>query len=182
MAYKNEYELKVKDKDGNIKLFEDDFSCGVTDFKMPSFETKDLDTNDFKDVDGDDTYYPEEGMVYKGGDFEVSLCYKGKQGSWLDIFFEIATFLKNAPLTINLPYAKDNSWNRCHLKSISDIDVFSMPVIGDVVEFKLTLHVDSLLNNGELFYTFVVDEDGNVVVDENGTKIVSDEGFDFIRQ
>ena len=180
MAYKNEYELKVKDKNGNIKSFEDDFSCGVTDFKIPSFETKDLDTNDFKDVDGDDTFYPEDGMVYKGGDFEVDLCYKGAESSWLDTFVEIATFLKSAPLTINLPYTKDKSWNRCHLKTISDVDIFTNPTIGDVVEFKLTFRVDSVLNNGKLFYTWIVDEDGNVVVDENGTKIESDEGFDFI--
>lgn len=167
------YDLLVVNPSGLRKSFVDDFSSGTTEVSMPSWETKELPSNEWKDVEGEDIYIPKNGLYLGGADFEVKMCYKGDAGSWSNKEIEIVTFLKGSFLGVYCAYASEG-WGACYFKEISDIDIFSNESIGDVVEYKLKFHLTKYERMYEDFYNYIVDEEGNLIIDNSGNKIVED--------
>lgn len=167
------YDLLVVNSTGVRKSFVDDFSSGVIESTMPTWSTKDLPSNDWKDVEGEDVYIPPKGLYFGGSDFEVKMCYKGEEGTWSDKEIEITDFLKSSFLGVYNSYASEG-WGACYLKEISDVDVYSDKSVGDVVEFKLKFHITKYERMVEDFYVYIVDDDGNLLIDDSGNKLIED--------
>lgn len=167
------YDLLVVNTLGERKSLVYDFYSGVTEANMPSWNTKELPSNEWKDIEGEDVYVPLNGLHFGGADFEVKLCYRGEVGSWSDKEIELLNFLKGSFLGVYCAYTSEG-WGACYLKEISDIDVFSDKNIGDVVEYKLKFHITKYERMIEDFYVYIVDDEGSLIIDNSGSKIVED--------
>lgn len=165
------YDLIIFTKDGQRHSLVDDFNSGVTELNMPSWETKELASNDWKDYDGDDVFIPEDGLRLQGGDLEVSLCYDGIYGSWGETQFGLIQMLTMGVMGVLIPYSSEK-WNMVYLKGLTDIDVFSDPSMGDVVEYKLKFRIANHSGYPSGSIVYLVDDNYNQITDRNGLPIV----------
>lgn len=165
------YDLVVFPKTGERINFVIDFKSGVTEINMPSWETKELASNDWKDYDGDDVFIPEDGLKMQGSDLEVSLCYDGVYESWGEMQFKIVNTLKQGVIGLAIPYSSE-IFNCVYFKGMTDIDVFSDPSIGDVVEYKLKFRIFRHAGYGENDIVYLVDDEGNQILDDNNNPIL----------
>ena len=55
------YDLLVVNTSGERKSLVDDFSSGVIEATMPTWKTKELPSNEWKDTEGEDVYVPKDG-------------------------------------------------------------------------------------------------------------------------
>lgn len=167
------YDLLVVNTSGERKSLVDNFSSGVIEATMPTWKTKELPSNEWKDTEGEDIYVPKDGLHFGGADFEVKMCYKGEEGTWSDKEIELVNFLKGGFLGVYCAYANEG-WGACYLQEISDVDVYSDENVGDVVEYKLKFHITKYERMIEDFYVYIVDENGNLLIDNNGNRIIDD--------
>lgn len=165
------YDLIIFTKDGQKYSLVDDFSSGVTEINMPSWETKELASNDWKAYDGDDVFIPEDGLRLQGADLDVSLCYDGVYGSWGETQFRLIAMLKKGIMGVLVPYSSER-WNSVYFKGLTDIDVFSDPSMGDVVEYKLKLRITQHSGISLDEVVFLIDDEGNKIYDKNNMPIV----------
>lgn len=165
------YDLILFDKDAKEYSLVDDFSSGVTELNMPSWETKELASNDWKDYDGDDVFIPEDGLRLQGGDLDVSLCYDGVYGSWGETQFRLVAMLRKGMMGMLLPYSSEK-WNTVYFKGLTDIDVYSDPSIGDIVEYKLKLRIVRYSGASASDSIFLVDDEGTIITDKDGKPIL----------
>lgn len=117
---------------------------GVKTTGVPLFvplETKELPSRDWKDEDGEDVYFPDVAKL-KAYDIEISVVYKGSQGSFRakqESLFKYMT-TNGSELNIYSPY----SYTGCkgaYFKGFSDFDFTSDVSLGDVAEFKMRFRV-----------------------------------------
>ena len=117
---------------------------GVKTTSVPLFvplETKELPSRDWKDEDGEDVYFPDVAKL-KAYDIEISVVYKGSQGSFMakqESLFKYMT-TNGSDLNIYSPY----SYTGCkgaYFKGFSDFDFTSDVRLGDVAEFKMKFRV-----------------------------------------
>lgn len=167
------YDLLVVNTSGERKSLVEDFSSGVIEATMPTWKTKELPSNEWKDTEGEDVYVPKDGLHFGGADFEVKMCYKGEEGTWSDKEIELVSLLKGSFLGVYCSYANEG-WGACYLQEISDVDVYSDENVGDVVEYKLKFHITKYERMIEDFYVYIVDENGNLLIDNSGNRIIND--------
>lgn len=167
------YDLLVVNTKKIRKSLANNFSSGVLGVTMPSWETKELPKNEWKDTEGEDVYIPPDGLHFGGADFEVKLCYKGTEGSWTHTEIVMLNYLRSSFLAVYCSYAEEG-WGACYFTGISDIDIFSDPVAGDIVEYTLKFHLTKYERMYEDFYTYIVDDSGNLITDDKGNNIITD--------
>lgn len=150
MAYAA-YDLVVYNSSATPKRrsFAEDFSAGVMEFSLPSFEVKELPANDWKDVEGEEVYVPEK-LLLGAGDLEVKLCYRGERGTfWSHKTLVLHYLLQGGKIAVQLPYAQVG-YTDAYFKGISEIDVYSDDSVGDVVTYKLKFRVCSQVESEDL--------------------------------
>lgn len=165
------YDLIIFTKDGERHSLVDEFKSGVTEINMPSWETKELASNDWKGYDGDDVFIPENGLRLQGADLEVSLCFDGVYGEWGETQFALVKMLRMGIMGVVIPYSSEH-WNSAYFKGLTDIDVFSDPSMGDVVEYKLKFRI---IRHGGIHdndVTHLLDDEGNKILDDNNNPIL----------
>lgn len=165
------YDLIIFTKDGKKHSLVDEFKSGVTEFNMPSWETKELASNDWKDYDGDDVFIPEDGLRLQGADLEVSLCFDGIYNEWGETQFNLITLLTEGVMGVVIPYSSEK-WNMVYFKGMTDVDVFSDPSIGDVVEYKLKLRIAKHSGYPVNNIVYLLDDNYTQITDKNGLPIV----------
>lgn len=165
------YDLIIFTKDGKRHSLVDEFKSGVTEFNMPSWETKELASNDWKDYDGDDVFIPEDGLRLQGADLEVSLCFDGVYGEWGETMFALVKMLRKGIMGVVIPYSSER-WNSVYFKGLTDVDVFSAPSMGDVVEYKLKFRITQHSGVSANDNVYLVDDEGNNILDDNNNPIL----------
>lgn len=161
----NKSDLIVFTKDGTEKSFMNDFGSGITEYTHPTFEVKELPSNDWKDEDGEDIYVPPNGLNFNSSDLEFKMCYSGEYETFGSVLDSIIECLKSGFLAVKFHYTCEK-WYACLLKSIGDFDVYSNKSVGDVVEYKITFKIVNHTKGNEFSRTFLVDDDGTIIIDE----------------
>lgn len=124
--------------------FVEKYGSGVVEYERPAYETKDVPTNDWCDEDGEDALFPEGGLVFKGGELRVKMCYSGKYGSWDEVSDSMLRFLRSSVLKVVDGFS-GKTYYGCYFKGMSDEDVWCDKSAGDVVTYTLGFRVTQLM-------------------------------------
>ncbi len=116
---------------------------GIKTTSVPLFvsaETKEFSSRDWPGEDGEDAFFPDVAML-KAYDTDISVIYKGAQGTFLSKQESLNSFLTRNGTELNIysPY----SYTGCkgaYFRGFSDFK-FTSDSYGDVAEFKMKFRV-----------------------------------------
>lgn len=147
-------------KESVLKESETDFRIVVLDVSLPDIEAKGLQSNDYSDESGDDTFIPER-LNEKGYDFHITVGYKGKVENWendMDSFLDYITGYDGTGVEMLVYMCHHRIGRKCRMVKVTRPIPFINGGVA-VVEFEIHFHVDSPRSRVEL----VKDLDNNVI-------------------